>query len=365
MRSRVRVPRVSSLWLLGIGMILSLSLSIQAQVRQITTTESRDFTYGSQTRMIATQSKQDGRTVETRVVQEPSSTSGYASLSGWDTLMVTEEETTRSNPNTTTVVQRQYSRDVNGNRRLVGVTEEQRTTAGGGRETVVRTTSRADTNEGLQVVEREVQQTQATGDDTWQTSSTVTRYGADGTPFVQRSQQSEQRKGDVVEQQTTVFAPDGNGNFVPVSRTESTTTKTASGQQKDERIYRDSGLGKMTVVQREVSSESKDALGAHGVTQTYSALSSEPGGNPVLIQQVSTSRQSASDGSSQSKQQIERIDFGNPSLGLQLATSITETSQPTRNGETKHQIVRSADGNGGFPVVRSTDTHVTVQWPVD
>ncbi len=365
MRTRVRVPMVSSLWLLSI--VVTCALCMQAQVRQVTTTESRDFTYAGSppTRVVVTQSKQDGRTVETRVVQEPSSTSGYATLSGWDTLIETEEETTRPDPNTTTVVQRRYSRDVNGNRRLVGVTQEQRTTAGSGRETVVRTTSRADTNERLQVIEREVQQTLPTSDDTRQTSSTITRYGADGSPFVQRSQQSEQRKGDVVEQQTTIFAPDGNGNFVPVSRTESTTTKTASGQKKDERIYRDTGLGKMTVVQREVGSESKDALGAHSVTQKYSAFSSDPGGDPVLIEQASTSRQTASDGSSQSKQQIERIDFGNPTLGLQLATSITETSQPTRNGETKHQIVRRADGNGALPVVRTTDTHVTVQWPAE
>jgi hypothetical protein len=349
---------------MGIVITMPCVQSIQAQVKETTTTESRDFSYGTGTRVIVTRTEQRSRTTETSNVQEPSNMSGYATLSGWATLVETEQQATVTSPNATTVVNRQYARDVNGNRRLVGVTDEQRNITADGRGTVVRTTSRADVNDRLQVVEREVQETVPTSNETRETTSTVTRYSADGTPFQQRSRQIEQRRGDVTERQATLSAPDGNGNFVPIYRTESTTTKTASGQKKDERAYRDNGQGKMTVVQREVGSESKDAEGTHSITQTYSAMSSEPAGSLVLIQQVSTSRQWSPDGSSQSKQQIERIDFGNPTSGLQLATSITETSQPTSDGETKHQIVRSADGNGLFPIVRRTDTHVTINWPV-
>jgi hypothetical protein len=350
----------SSLWLLGIVITMTCGQSIQAQVKESTTTESRDFSYATSRRAIVTRTEQDGRTIETSTIQEPSSTSGYTTLSGWATLIETEQQATKVNPNTTTVVKRRYARDVNGNRRLLGVTVEQQNTTADGRETVVRTASNTDVNDRLQVVEREVRETVPSSDDTRQTTISVTRYGADDYPFEQRSRRIEQRRGNVTEQQTTVSEPDGNGNFVPIFRTESTTTKTAWGQKKDERVYRDTGLGKMTVVRRDVSSESKDAQGTHSVTQTYSALSSEPAGSPVLIQQVSTSQQRAPDGSSQSKQQIESIDFGKPASGLQLANSITETVQPTSDGETKHQIVRSADGNGGFPIVRSTNTRVTI-----
>jgi len=357
MRSRVVLRMTSSFWLLGIVIVMSYPLSIQAQVKEITTTDSRDLTgVTSPRRVVVTRTGQDGRMIETRAIEEPSINGGYA------TLIETEQLTIQLNPNATTLVKRQYSRDGNGNRRLLEVTEEQRSTAAGGGETVVRTTSRADVNNRLQVVQHEVQETVPTSDDTRQTTSTVSRQTANGFQPVQRSQQIEQRKGDVAKQQTTVLVLDGNGNFVPISRTESTTTKTASGQTKDERTYRDTGLGNMTVVQRDVATEFKDAQGTHGITQTYSAF--VPGASPdpgslVLVQQVSTSRQTAPDGSSQSEQQIQAISLGNPASGLRLATLIAEVSQPASNGRMQRQIVRSSDGNGAFPVVRVTDSHQT------
>jgi hypothetical protein len=355
MRTRVVSLMTSSFRLLGIVMIMTCSLSTQAQVNEINTTDLHDLTGAmSPVRVIVARTQQDGRRIETRTIETPSINGGYA------TLIETEQQTIQLSPNAATVVKRQYSRDVNGNRQLLEVTEEQRSTAAGGRETVVRTTSSTDVNGRLQVVQRDVRETAPTSEDTRQTTTTVSRLTANGFQPVQRSQQIEQRKGDVAEQQTTVLAPDGNGNFVPISRTESTTTKTASGQTKDERSYGDTGLSHMIVVQRDVSSESKDAEGTHSTTQTYSAFvsgaSPDPGGL-VLVQQVTTSRQPAPDGSSQSKQQIQAISLGNPASGLQLATSITEVSQPASNGQTKRQIVRSSDGNGAFPVVRVTYSH--------
>jgi len=259
----------------------------------------------------------------------------------------------------------QYSRDRNGNRRLLDVTEEQRSTSADGRETVVRTTSTADVNESqyirphLQVVQREVQETVPTSDDTRRITNVVYRQTTNGLQPVQRSQQIEQRKYDVAEQQTTVLVPDGSGNFVPIFRTESTTTNTASGQTKDERTYGDIlGQGNMTVVERVVTSESNNAQETHSTTQTYSAIlpgaSLEPG-SLALVQQVSASRQTAPDGSSQSKQQIQVIDFGNPASGLQLVTSITEISQPAANGQTRRHIVRSSNGR----TVQVTDSQET------
>jgi hypothetical protein len=360
MRTRVGLGMISSLfWLLGIVVIVTYSLSTQAQVKEIITTDSRDLSGAtSPNRVVVTRTEQDGRTIETRTVEEPSIDGGYA------TSIETEQKTIQLSPNTTSVVL-QYSRDRNGNRRLLEVTEEQRSTSADGRETVVRTTSTADVNESqyirphLQVVQREVQETVPTGDDTRRITNVVYRQTTNGFQPVQRSQQVEQRKDDVAEQQTTVLVPDGSGNFVPIFRTESTTTNTASGQTKDERTYGDIlGQGNMTVVERVVTSESKDPQETHSTTQTYSAIlpgaSLEPG-SLALVQQVSTSGQIAPDGSSQSKQQIQVIDFGNPASGLKLATSITEVSQPAANGQTRRHIVRSSNGR----TVQVTDSQET------
>ena len=225
----------------------------------------------------------------------------------------------------------------------------------------MRTASSTDVNGRLQVDQREVQETVPSSDDTGQTTSTISRQTANGFQPVLRSQQTERRKGDVAEQQTIVLAPDGNGNFVPLSRTESTTTKTASGQTKDERIYRENGLvNHLALVQRDVTTESKDAQGSHSTTQTYSVFVPGVAPNPgslVLVQQVDSSRQTAQNGDLQAKQQIQVINWGNPSSGLQLATSVTGLSQPAGKGQMKSQtVVRSPDGSGAFRVVWITNS---------
>jgi hypothetical protein len=357
MNIRNALLRTSSLWLpVALVAMVACSVFLQAQTSETTSSSDQNSAINP-SRVTVQKTEQNGRTIETQVVEGPSVNGGYAPL------VETEQETTQLNPNTTTVVTRHYVRDANGKRQLVNVTEERRSTAGGGRETVERTTSNADANGGLQVIQREVQETVPTGNDASQTTSTTFRQTGNGFQPVQRSQMTEQRKGDVTEQQTTTLATDGNGNFVPVSRAESTIKKTASGQTKDQRIYKDTGVGKESMVQREVTTETKDAQGTHSTTQTYSAF--VPGATPdpghlVLNQEVSGSQQTAPDGTVQSTQHTNAINLGNPSAGLQPATSVTSLSQPAGKGEKKTQTtVRGSDGNGGFGAVRVTDSHET------
>ena len=364
MKTRDVLLRISPFWLLlAVVAIGTSALSVQAQLNETTTTDSRDLTGATPpTHDIVTRTEQDGRTIEKRIVEGPSINGGYA------LLIETERQTIQLNPNAATIVTRQYSRGADGNRQLFEVIEEQRSTAPGGRETGVRTTWQPDLNGRLQVVEREVRETVAASDDTRQTTSTVSRQVANGFQPVLRSQQIEWRKGDVAAQQTTVLVPDSNGNFVPLSRSESTTTKTASGQTKDECLYRENGLvNHLTVVQRDVTTESTDPHGSHSTAQTYSVF--VPGAAPepeslVLVQQISSSRQSRSDGSSQAKQQVEVIDSGNPSSGLQLVISASGTSQLTGNEQMKRQIVvHSSDENGAFRVKWITNSHEKLGLP--
>jgi hypothetical protein len=94
-----------------------------------------------------------------------------------------------------------------------------------------------------------------------------------------------------------------------------------------------------------------------------------PGAFPVpgslaLVQQINSSHQTAPDKSSQAKQQLQVISSGNPSSGLQLATSATGVSQPAGNGQTTRQmVVRSSDVNGNFHVVWITNSRETGPLP--
>ena len=310
MNTRDVLLRISSFWLLlVVVMVVTYSLPLQAQIKETVVTDSRDLTgAASPRRVIVTRTEQDGRTIETNVIEGPSINGGYAPLSE------TEQQTIQLNPNAVTVVTCQYSRDADGNRQLLGVTEEQRSTAATGQETILRTTSSADLNGRLQVVQREEQETVPTSVGTWQTTSTISRQTANGFQPVLRSQQIKRRKGDVAERRTTVLVPDGNGTFVLLSRTESTTMKTASGQTKDERMYQENGLfSRMDLVQRDITNESRDARGSHSTTQSYSVF--VPGASPapgslVLVQQLSSSRQIAPDGSSQAIAALAGDPFG-------------------------------------------------------
>lgn len=213
MKNRNLLLRTSFLSLpLAILVLVSYPVAVRAQSSETTTINSTDPTGAiNPTRVIVTRREQDGRTVETRRVEGPSINGGYA------LLVETEQQTIQTDPNTVTVVTRQYSPDSNGNPQLGQVTEEQRSTAAGGRENVERTTSNADLDGNLHVIQREVQETVPTGADTTQTTNTTFQQIGDGLQPVQRLQQTERRKGDVAEQQTTVLLPDGNGNFVPLS----------------------------------------------------------------------------------------------------------------------------------------------------
>ena len=128
MKSRDVLLRISPFWLLLAVMIVAYSLSVQAQLKETTITDTRDLTGAvSPRRVIVTRTEQDGRTIETRIVEGPSINGGYAPL------IETEQQTIQLNSNTATVVTSQYSRDANGNRQLLGVIEEQRSTATDGR----------------------------------------------------------------------------------------------------------------------------------------------------------------------------------------------------------------------------------------
>ncbi len=339
---------------------LLVCLPMQAQVTETITTDLRlPYFYEATNpwRVVETRTEQGGRTIETRM---------EGSIGGVPGIWTeTEQESFQPNPNSTTVVQRQYFRNADRKRVLIAVVEEQRSTAADGRETVVRTTSRADANESqyirpqLQVVQRAEQEAADTGDGTRHITSVVFEQRASGLVPVQRSETLLQPKGDVTEQQVTVLVPDLADRFVAVARSESTTTKTASGQTEEERSYGDTGLGQMDITQRDVTTESTDNNVTDTTVETYSAF--VPGrylspGALELVQEVNSSRETAPDGSSHLEEEVQAIDLVDPDLALLPVTSVVSVSHPA-----PREVGRSQDGNRS--TLQITDSHGTRSLP--
>ena len=336
---------------------------IQAQVKEIATIESRDLTgVTTPSRVVVAQTQSHGHSTETRT-ESPLA-------GGFETWTETERETDQANPNATTVIQRQYVRNIAGKRVLLAVVEEQRTTAADGRETVVRTTSSADVIQSqyiiprLQVVQREVEEIATISDDSHQTTSVVFRQTGNGLQPVESSQSVTLREGTVSEERTTILRPDGGGNFMPIGRTESTTTKTESGYTKEERIFHDLGSGKMSVIQRDVTTESTAGHEIHRSTLTYSAF--VPGkylapGIVELVQQVRSSRRRSPDGSAESRVDITRPDHLDPAKGMQLATSVRSILRPLPDGTSEPEtFTHTAPSNQVRPI---SDANAASQLP--
>jgi len=178
----------------------------QPQVSR-TVTEFHDATgTHSPARVIETHRQDDGRTVETRIVEVPSINGGYEPISE------TEQETIRIDANTVRVVRRWFSPGA-GDRQPFQVTEEERRTEPGGRERVVRTTSNLNVGGRWQVLERDIEETVSTAADTRETKKTVLWVVAGSLVPVQQSVEIEHRKGNLVEVQRKLLTPTAAGIF--------------------------------------------------------------------------------------------------------------------------------------------------------
>ncbi len=347
-----------SLWI-GCAVLLFFSCSIaHAQRTETTIRESHDpaGTIGP-ARVTVVHSEREGGSFETSSLEIPSINGGF------EKWVETEQEVSYPAPGITKTLTRRFGLDGNGRRSLVGVTEEQRSVAPGGRETLVRTESSTDLNGRLQLVEREVEETTWEGENARRTTSELFQQTPNGVQKVRRSEASEHRKGDVTRREVTVLAPDGEGRFVPVSRKESTTTETAAGQVKDERSFGDLGAGPLRFIQREVSRESRDGAGSRTVVETQSAFSSgvvlEPG-RLIPVQTVSTSSQTAADGRSSLERQV--VSLSKTGYGSVVTLSVKGTPG-SGNSQGTRQTLRVADGNGGFAVVQVTGSQNTITVP--
>ena len=263
----------------------------------------------------------------------------------------TETETIKVNNSTTRTVVRTYRWDGNGRRQLSVVTEEDARTTGSGDQHVTRTTSNADVNGGLQVVQREVADTSKSGPDTQETKSTL--YQSDGNGGFSKLRQTdevEKSKADQsVEVKKTTQIPDGNGGWQVGEVKEQTIKKDGKNRTTEESVSRADVNGKLSEVSRTVGRETEDAGGEKNSTvDSYSTQLPGSAGNGTLQlnRRVTTVQKKNSTGEN-AEQHFEERSLGNPSDGLQVKAKTKYVVQYAAGGtqQTKSTEVRDSAGN--------------------
>jgi len=271
-----------------------------------------------------------------------------------------EKESVQVNDTTIRTVERTFGRDGSGHKLLTQVTEEEKQSLPAGDEKVVRTTSNADLDGHLQVVQREVADTKQISPDVQEKKTKVfLSDGGGGMAPSMQIQQREKRSGDhTVEVQKSTLLLDGAGNWQVNERKESTIKEDGKERTTEERVLRPGADDKLALVSRTLGKESETAAGEkRNTVETYSTdiSGSAPDGNLHLSQRVTVVKRARSDGAQATEQQLEQLNPGEPGAGLQVTSKTLDIVQPDTSGTRETRTIEVRDASGGFGVV-SFDT---------
>jgi hypothetical protein len=312
------------------------------------TAETSDSNIGSRTRTTEGHTKTGNHTVDkqTTEIQRSGSYEPYQEI---------ERETTRVDTSTTRTTVRTYGRDSNGNRILTQVTDEERHDQPDGGSKIVRSTSNPDANGRLSVVQRQEEDTAKLGKNVEETKTTTYLPGVDGrlVPSAQTQERRDRVDDHTVKFEKSTSLSDGAGHWQLGERKNGTITDDGKNRTSEEHVARDDGSGNLSEVSRTVSKESRDGSGAtQSIVENYAkdipGASSD--GTMHLVQRVTTSRDSSKAGSN-SRQQTEQVNPGNPDAGLQVTVGSTGSEQSAVSGTNGSNTVTSRDADGRMRVV--------------
>ncbi len=235
----------------------------------------------------------------------------------------TDKETVQVNATTTRTVERTYRWDVNGQRNLVQVTEEEARSSANGDAQVVRTASNSDANGNLQVMQREVADTRKTSPDAQETKTTIYLLDGNGrlTPSLQTQELQKRSADHRVEVKKTMLRPGSSGNWEVGEVKESTIKEDGKNRTREERVSRPDSEGRLSEISRTVDKETETAAGEKSNTvETYSTEvpGLAPDGSLHLNRRVTTVQKKDSGGET-TEQQVEQPNSGDPNAGVQVS----------------------------------------------
>jgi hypothetical protein len=287
---------------------------------------------------------------------------------GYQPEYETEKETVQVNTATARTVTRTYRWDVNGQRNLVQVTDEEAHTSASGDAQVVRTTSSSDANGNLQVMQREVADTRKTSPNAQETKTTFSFLDINGslTPFMQT--QELQNRGDeqTVEMKKTTLMPDSGGNWKVDELKETTIREDGTNKTSEGRFLHSDSEGRLSEFSRTVGKETETAAGEkRNTVETYSTVvpGLAPDGGLHLNRRVTTVQKNDTGGKT-SEQQIEQPNPIDPNGRLQASIKTKYIVRYGASSTQETRIIEVVDLNGNFSVV-SVETQKSDQVPAE
>jgi hypothetical protein len=326
-----------------------------------TVTESRDALGRSpSTQVTEKRSETGGKQVTTRSYQNSSAGGGGTPSSAGES----EDETLRVDAQTVRTVHRDYATDSNGHRRVVSVTEEEKRSLPDGRQSVIRTLSQPDLNNGFQVVRRDLEESKPAGSGAVETRTTVLMPGLEqGLAPHEQIVKVEKVQGEAQKVHTTHLLSDGNGGW-QINKVEDKVVTPASKDARtvEERVYQRDAQQNLSVAKAVVTKEWKDPAGQEQqLVETY--LTNTPGStisgdsHLSLDARLHVVRRTSPDGSQQIDEQREEHDTNAPAGEFRTTERTTQTSAPDRDGAVRRQgTVQAFDGNGNMRVLRVFET---------
>jgi hypothetical protein len=311
-------------------------------------------------RTMESHTKSGDRSVDKQRVEVAGPNGGYQPYSE------TEKETVQVNATTTRTVERSYKWDVNGQKYLVQVTEEEARSSASGDAQVVRTTSSSDADGNLQVTQREVADTRKTSPNAQETKTTLYILDGNGhlTPFLQTEELRKRSDDHTVEVKTTKLGQDSEGIWKVGEVRESTIQEDGKNRTSEERVSRSDLNGRVSEVSRTVGKETETAAGEKSNTvETYSAdiPGLAPDGSLHLNWRVTTVQKKDSGGET-TEQQVEQPKAGDANASLQVGTKTKYIVQYSASGTQHTRTVQARDVNGTFNVV-AVETEKSDQIP--
>jgi len=360
--------------LLAIGTCLCFGLRLFAQTPDSLTAEEPPKSWTATTnlksnnlnptRIVESHSQSGNRTVDKQSIQ----------IRGLDGRLVRyqdiETETLQVDATTVRTTTRTFSRDADGAKSLLQVTEEVIHTLPGGESNVVRITSNPDLNGELQPVQREIVETKRVGVNLDETKTTVMLPSINGglAPVLKTDEVRKRSANDTVESQKTTLLSDGAGNWQVSEIRQSTIRQEADNHSTDERIFRRDADGKLDEVSRMVSKESESTPGeTHNAVEAYSidVPGVTPDGSLHLVERATTVQCTTATGEQITEQRVEQPNSGDPDSGLRISILANRTVRPAPSGAEATHTIRMRDANGSFGVVsvntRESDKVPTIQ----
>jgi len=266
------------------------------------------------------------------------------------------KETVKVDSTTVRTVERVYSRDFDGRKKLVQVTEQESRTLAGSEVTTVRTTSIPDLNGHLSIVQREIENAKSTSPNVRETKTSVLTPDVNGglTELVRVERRETQSPDHTVQFQQTKRARDISGRWQAREVREGVVTQNGTEQTSEEKVLRPGSDGNLLLVQRTVHKGSASPNGdSRETTETESV--DLPGlpleGRPRPLQRVTSTLHVGKDGSGSKETQLEQPNPGSPASGMRVTSRTIEIVQPGPAGTSQEMTtVRWLDGGGNLTV---------------